>query len=206
MVKEIELKLDLGSFSNYLKLMGFLGQVESETHQKNAFFDTEERKLRASGWALRVRAEDERGFVTVKGVSTQVGGALVRDEFEAEISRSEAINCMALTTDIMSMGVAPIDFVKHQVGHVPVMILVKFDNVRQIKTVRLGDYDYRFEVDKTEFGDGSVDYELEVEVPETSHIEVVGDGIRRIFSSLDIPYEPQGEGKFSRALQRAGIK
>jgi uncharacterized protein YjbK len=112
---------------------------------------------------------------------------------------------MSLATDVMSLGIPPIDFLKHQVGSVAVVILVKFDNVRQVKPIKIGDYDYKFEVDKTEFGDGSVDYELEVEVPETSRIETVTDGLRKILASLGIPFEPQATSKFARALKRAGI-
>ena len=45
MTQEIEIKLDLGSFTNYLKLIGFLGHIEDEIKQINAFFDSNNRKL-----------------------------------------------------------------------------------------------------------------------------------------------------------------
>ena len=41
--REIEIKLDLGSFTNYLKLLGFLGQIEHEELQQNGFFDSDDR-------------------------------------------------------------------------------------------------------------------------------------------------------------------
>ena len=55
--KEIEIKLDLGSFTNYLKLIGFLGQIELEDRHINSFFDTEDNQLSQKGWALRYCAK-----------------------------------------------------------------------------------------------------------------------------------------------------
>ena len=73
---EIEIKLQLGSFTDYLKLVGFLGQIESEEHQINGFFDTEDRRLAKGGWAFRVRAEDRRGLITLKSIPTVSGMAV----------------------------------------------------------------------------------------------------------------------------------
>lgn len=206
MDQEVEIKLDLGSFTNYLKLMGFLGQVDREVRQHNGFFDTEDRRLSQLGWAFRVRAEDERGLITVKSMASEVGDAFVRDEIEGEIPRSRAIDCLNLNTDLMGFDLEPVRFVREQLGPVPVAVLVKFDNLRQSKTFRLGDYDYTLEIDSTDFADGSVEYELEVELPDTSKVDIVTDGLRKMFSSLGIPYESQTESKFYRALQKAGIR
>jgi uncharacterized protein YjbK len=206
MDQEVEIKLDLGSFTNYLKLMGFLGQVDREVRQYNGFFDTEDHRLSQLGWALRIRAEDHRGLVTVKSTTSEVGDAFVRDEIEAEIPRSRAIDCLNLNTDVMGFDLEPIRFVREQLGPVPVAVLVKFDNLRQSKVFRFGDYDYTLEIDSTEFADGSVEYELEVELPDTGKVEVVTDSLRKMFSSLGIPYQGQTESKYYRALMKAGIK
>ncbi len=202
---EIEIKLDLGSFTNYLKLMGFLGQTEKEERHLNAFFDTEDRKLSQAGWALRVRAENQRGLITIKSIARESGSAFIRQEVEAEINRSVALDILALQSDVMEQPVLPIEYLIEKVGRVDVMILVKFENIRQKKFFRIGDFNYLLEIDKTEFGDGSVDYELEVELPDISRLETVDDSLRRIFSSLAIPYEIQTESKFSRALKRAKL-
>ena len=203
--REIEIKLDLGSFMNYLKLMGFLGQIDSESRQENAFFDTEDRRLAAAGWALRVRAERDLGLVTLKGLRTDVGGAAVREELETVIPRGRAIDCMNLAFDVIHLTVPPVEFVRQQFGELALALLVRFDNVRQCKNFRMGDRDYLLEIDKTEFSDGSVDYELEMELPNTDVIEAASDSLRKLFGSLDIPYRPQPQGKFVRALQKAGL-
>ena len=65
--REIEFKLNLGSFTNYLKLIGFLGKIEHEEYHVNAFFDSEDRRLAKAGWALRVRVENGRRGTTCRG-------------------------------------------------------------------------------------------------------------------------------------------
>ncbi len=205
MSREIEIKLNLGSFTNYLKLMGFLGQTEKEERHLNAFFDTQDRKLSAAGWALRVRAENHRGLVTIKSIAKETGSAFIRQEIEAEISRSEALDVLALQVDVMDLPVLPVEYLTEKLGRLEVMILVKFENLRQKKFFKIADYTYLLEIDKTEFGDGSVDYELEVELPDTSRLETVEDSLRRMFNSLSIPFETQSESKFARALKRAKV-
>ena len=202
---EIEIKLNLGSFTNYLKLMGFLGQTEKEERHLNAFFDTEDRQLSKAGWALRVRAENTRGLVTIKSIAKESGSAFIRQEVEAEITRSVALDILALQSDVMNQPVLPIEYLIEKIGRLDVMILVKFENLRQTKAFKIADHNYLLEIDKTEFGDGSVDYELEVELPDISRVETVDTGLRRVFSSLAIPYEVQSESKFARALKRAKV-
>ncbi len=202
---EIEIKLQLASFMDYLKLLGYLGQIESEEHQINAFFDTEDRQLARHGWALRVRAESNRGLVTVKTIPTERGAAVLRQEIEAEILRGVAMDIIGLRTDLMGLSAMPVDFIKKQFPDIHVAKLIQFDNVRQKKLFRIGMENYLLEVDKTSYTDGSVDYELEVELTDPEKIEAVEDALRKLFTNLDIPFEHQSESKLVRALKRAKI-
>lgn len=203
---EIEIKLNLGSFTNYLKLIGFLGQIEKEDYQLNAFFDTEDHQLAKAGWALRVRAENNRGLVTIKSVATESGTAHIRQEIESEIPRGEAVSLINLHSDVMKLTSLPVAYLKERVGDLQVARLVEFENVRQTKLFKIGDHNYLIAVDKTEFNDGSVDYELELELPERSLIETAESELLRLFSSLGIEFRPQSDSKFARALAKAGIK
>ena len=203
--REIEIKLDLGSFTNYLKLIGFLGHIEDEVHHVNCFFDTEDRKLAKAGWALRVRAETKRGLVTIKSISTDSGIASIRQEIETQIDRPVATAIIELQSDIMGLEIMPIQYIKSLIGNVDLARLVKFENIRQRKLFKMDDHNYMLEIDKTEFNDGSVDYEMELELADISRIETIERSLRRVFSSLDIPFARQTESKFARALLRAGI-
>jgi uncharacterized protein YjbK len=203
---EIEIKLQLTSFTDYLKLVGFLGQIESEEHQVNGFFDTEDRQLAKAGWAFRVRAEDRRGLVTIKSISTRTGMAVIRQEIEAEIPRGTAMEALNLHTDVLALEIMPVQFIKRDFPNIQLAKLIQFNNTRQKKLFRIGDNNFLLEVDKSEYSDGSVDYELEVELNDTKQIEVVEDHLRKLFGSLGIPFERQAESKFSRALCRAGLR
>ncbi len=202
---EIEIKLRLESFMDYLKLLGFLGKVESEDHHINGFFDTEDRQLAKAGWALRVRAENHRGLVTVKSIPTRSGLAVIRQEIEAEINRGEAVEVLNLHRDVLSLEIIPVTFIRQKFPELTLARLIQFENDRQKKLFRIGDYNYLLEVDKTEYSDGSVDYELEVELSDTSRIETVEDHLRKLFLTLGIPFEHQPESKFARALKKARI-
>lgn len=203
--QEIEIKLCLESFTDYLKLLGFLGQVESEEHHVNGFFDTEDRKLAADGWALRVRVESGHGLLTLKSETSKPGVAVTRDQIEVEIPLGEAVDILSLRKDVMALSNASVDFVKRTWGKINVTKLAHFENTRQKKPFRIGDYNYVLELDKTEFADGSVDYELELELSDESRIEIVEDGLRKLFASLGIPFCLQTESKFARALKKTGV-
>ena len=203
---EIEIKLQLRSFTDYLKLVGFLGQIENEEHQLNGFFDTEDRQLAKAGWAFRVRAENRRGLITIKSISKQAGMAVIRQEIEAEITRGAAMDVLNLHTDPLSLEIMPVQFIMRDFPKIQLAKLIQFNNTRQKKLFRIGDTNYLLELDKSEYSDGSVDYELEVELNDTKQIEVVEDHLRKLFGSLGIPFERQAESKFSRALNRAGLR
>ena len=66
-------------------------------------------------------------------------------------------------------------------------------------------YNKRLNIDKTEFNDGSVEYELELELSDTSKIETIEANLRKLFLTLDIPFIRQTESKFARALKKANI-
>ncbi|MBN1213170.1 MAG: CYTH domain-containing protein [candidate division Zixibacteria bacterium] len=202
---EIEIKLQLESFPDYLKLIGFLGNIDYEDRHLNAFFDSEDRHLSSSGWVFRVRVENERGLITVKDTGRQAGSAMVRQEIEAEISRAMAMDILNLRLEPLSISVTPVEFIRREFPELKLAKLIQFNNVRQRKTCQLGDKDYVFEIDKTEFSDGSVDYEVEIELTDIHQIENVENDLRKLFGNLNIPYARQTESKLARALKKAKL-
>lgn len=202
---EIEIKVRLASFMDYLKLVGYLGQIESEDHHINGFFDTEDRQLAKGGWALRVRADDHKGIVTAKSIDQNSGMAAIRQEIEAEIPRSTALEILALRYDVLKLEIMPIEFVRSKFPQAQLAKLIQFENTRQKKLFRICDHNYLLEVDTTKYNDGSVEYELEVELSNPELISTVEDHLRKLFASLEIPFEKQADSKFARGLKKARI-
>lgn len=201
---EIEIKLRLESFTEYLKLLGFLGSPDRELHQINCFFDSEDNTLHKAGWVIRVRAEDDRGLVTLKGTDSEEHElAVMREEVEAVIGRGEAMSIINLERDILSLDAEPVRFVRKNWPGLALSRQVQFSNTRQLKNYKIGDYSYVLELDRTEYADGTVDYELEMELDQPERTEVVIPSLQKLFASLDIPFERQEQTKLERALLRS---
>jgi uncharacterized protein YjbK len=204
---EIEIKLKLDSFADYLKLVGFLGSPDAVLQQRNCFFDSEDHRLMKEGWALRVRVESSRGLVTLKSTAFSYDEelAVMREEIEEEINTTTAAAVIDLRKDVLSLDVAPVRFVKD--GHPDIQLarLVGFRNTRQCKKHRFGDFTYELLLDKTEFSDGSCDYELELELERPEQSATVVPALKKLFGSLDIGFAPQSETKFARALACSGL-
>ena len=201
---ETEIKLRIDSFPDYLKLLGCLGPMDTEEHQRSAFFDSEDQRLGQAGWALRVRIEGRRGLITLKGMASDHGLAVTRREIEAEVPRAVASEVCDLRRDILSLDAEPVEVVKRDFPGISLTRLVMFDNLRRSRRMQLGDGVYTLEVDKTQFPDGSVEYELEVEVTDPEEAERVEEHLRRMFGSLGIPFVRQSETKLARALHHLG--
>jgi uncharacterized protein YjbK len=127
---------------------------------------------------------------------------VVREERESEIDRGAAIDIIDGRIDPMKLEVSPILFLRKRLGQPAVQVIAQFRNERRTKRFRIGDHEYVLEIDKTEFADSSVDYELEVEVPGPDHLDSVEAHLRRIFESLQITFKTQDKSKFRRALER----
>ena len=160
--------------------------------------------MSGGGWALRVRTEGQNGLVTLKSDNKGSDKVAIRNEIEASISFAVAADVIALKHDILDLDIAPVVFVKEKFGQVNLARLVRFENYRQRKDFQMGDHTYTLEVDTTTFSDGSVDYELEVELPDEDCLDAVLNDLRRMFSSLSIPFQHQPSSKLARALKRVG--
>ncbi len=199
---EIEIKLQLESFPDYLKLIGYLGSVDGENHHVNGFFDSEDNRLNDGGWVLRVRAENDRGLVTAKSFGAHSGLAVIRQEIEAEINRGLALEILGGFSDVLDLDIEPVEYIKNEFPDLSVVKHVSFENDRQYKKYAIDGAEYVLEIDKTEFADGSVDYELEVEVADREAVDSVERQLRKVFELLDVNFEKQAVSKYERALRR----
>ena len=197
---EIEIKLKLCSYPEYLKLMGHLGHMDHEEKLVNSFFDTQARELSQAGWAYRVRVAGNSGLVTLKGLATVAGAASIRPEIQEEIARPIAYEIINGRHDPLDVDCRPANYVKTQLEFSSLVKTTHFEILRQTKEYSLNDRQYRFELDTTSFADGFSDYELEVELSDRELIETAERDLARLFEHLNIPFEVQTESKYARAL------
>ena len=199
---EIEIKIQLESFTDYLKLLGYLGPIDREEHHVNAFFDSPERQLGGAGYALRVRSTERSGSITIKSLVSQTEALAVRREIVAEIGSAMARRLIDSPAELMSLEVEPVVFLRRHFPNLRPVPILQFRNERHIKRYLLGESEFDLEIDRTEFTDGSTEYELEVELPDQVHYQPVHDALERIFQSLAITLTTQNKSKFERALAR----
>ena len=95
--EEIEIKLELSSFAEYLKLLGFIGHPDNEFCQRNFFYDSVDNRLSKEKITLRVRQDPEYGIVSLKGEATYLAQAAIRAETETHIE-------LNITNDIIQGG------------------------------------------------------------------------------------------------------
>ncbi len=203
---EIEIKLALPSFCDYLKLIGFIGKADSVINQRNIFYDTDTQEISKLGYALRLRIESNRGIVTLKSTTIQKGKAAVRDEIEETVSIEQAAD-ISQTDSLLSLDIAPIRFLLAQSKNLKnIKPILQFANERIKKEILLNNRAYLFEVDKTMYVDSSVDYELEIELATIDEIDFAVTDIQHLFKSLEIDFLAMKKSKFERALEIAGLK
>lgn len=197
---EIEIKLSLRSYPEYLKLIGYLGHMDHEERLINSFYDTPGRELSKADWAYRVRVTSDSGLVTLKGLTTVSGAAAIRQEIQEQIARPLAFEIINDRHSPLNIDCRPAEFVKNELGFSSLVKVVRFEIFRQSKQHSICDRQYTFEIDTITFADGSSDYELEVELPDQEIIETAERDLWRLFDHLNIPFEVQTESKFARAL------
>ena len=199
---EIEIKIQLESFTDYLKLLGYLGPIDREEHHHNAFFDSLEKELAGAGYVLRVRSTDQAGSITLKSSGSQRDALAVREEIIGEIGSVMARRIIEGHADLMTIETEPVVVVRRMFPDLKPQLMLQFRNERHVKRHRLGECDIEFEIDKTEFADGSNEYEIEVELADVDQFEPVNTCLMRLLHTLSIPYIAQTKSKFERALTR----
>ncbi len=197
---EIEIKVQLESFTDYLKLLGHLGPIDREEHHHNAFFDSPEKELAGAGYVLRVRATDRYGSITLKSAGSQKDALAVREEIIGEIDSGLARRIIEGQADLMSVETASMQVVRRMFPKLKPQMMIQFRNERHIKKYQLGECDIELEIDKTEFADGSNEYEIEVELADLKQFEPVNACLMQLLHTLSIPYAGQSKSKFERAL------
>jgi uncharacterized protein YjbK len=201
--EEIEIKLDLANQENYLKLIDYLGQCKNELFQENIFIDTFDNDFRNAEKAVRIRKENDTVTVTIKGKSDRpMEGLVIRPEINVKTDNSiyKAVKGNTLlVSDLPPEILSQLDNIE---SVKPLDIIVSFKNTRRQFTVDTENSALLLEIDATEYPDGTIDYELEVELDDKSEIEPAIKHVSGLLLGLSIPVKPQNESKLIRALMR----
>jgi uncharacterized protein YjbK len=202
--REIELKLDLGSEENYRKLCDHFTTVIDVKEQKNYFFDSTERLFYQNGWALRLRIVDKKATLAAKGKAIRKeGGVVVRPETEQPVARAWAY--LVIHRGRFYFEILPLD-IKNTMGFridgTLLKMFASFQTKRTVVPFQCKGAALNLEIDRVEFADGSIEYELEVEFGDDQPIETASEEIKKLLDRLKIPVVYQNQSKLARAMNR----
>jgi inorganic triphosphatase YgiF len=190
---EIEIKYEIDELTYDKILSHFAGSHTAPKHQKNVFFDTKENELLVSSWVLRLRQEDERSFLTVKGNASVSGLIHTRTEFEEEIP-SDLAQKLITGFSLSDCELLPCKKLIEYAGALFVTPFLSFENSR----IEIAWEGCTIELDRFEIGD-RVFFELEVEAA-SDKIKELEVRLQMLFSANGWIFSPSGASKFQRAL------
>jgi uncharacterized protein YjbK len=202
--RELEIKIDLQSESNYRKLLTRFRSAPNEIKQDNYFFDTPDHILAQTGWALRIRIEASHAAVTLKGKSVKSNLAHLADrpEYTTELPLQKALEYISNGFNLSDL---PDEFMRPLIDiHNPQIVTcqLRFVNFRHTIDYETASIRLPLEIDRTIFPDNSIDYELEIELAGPEQYPTAISAISNLLDELSIAVIYQTEGKLSRALRK----
>lgn len=192
----------------------FAGWPAARVLQVNHFFDTPGGALRAARLALRLREEDGRFAVALKGPEHPgPAGLAVRAELEREVDAATARAVLVGERSPLELLDAPASVLlgeaRARAAGAALVRVGGFENER----LRLGPRPFPpgpggpgpgpeliVELDRTRFPDGSVEHELELELPEGADAAAVERDLRALCAELGVPFEA-APSKAARCFQ-----
>lgn len=208
MIREIELKYKFDHKQDYLSLLNALEGEHRIEMQVNSLFDTPDLKLKAEHIFLRVRQSNENLIFTCKAKPENIDKPSemlsIHDEWERPINLNEAQNPVNLlakdwpgeSDNSKQTRLSLLRRVTQIIGHETPKLVGSFKNIRTHVPYQIGEHVLDFEFDQTDFG-SRIDYELEVELPESLSPQLAQDEINKLFKKLNIKTSPS-RGKAER--------
>lgn len=205
---EVELKLALVEPERLDALLAALPAPTSVVEQHNHYFVDDTRAAGATSLAAMVRVREtwratagglvrDEITLTVKRRRQAEGGVFVSDEHEQPLD--------AALWAAIRVGTAPLDeiagpamaWLRAQGPTGPLRLQGAMKNRRHLIAL----HDFALEVDRTEYPDGTVDAEVEVETGDPEAARVV---VERAAAAAAIRLVPQTLGKYARFLTHGG--
>jgi uncharacterized protein YjbK len=200
---EIEIKLDLSNETNYRNVVNILSSDSVPVKQENHFFDTDQKSLSDAGWALRIRKEADRAFITLKGPKkAAVDNLAIRDEYEEKIDTTAADRYIDEGMESPELPNLIAERITEACKGERLRRILSFVNYRLTAIRMVEEEAVEIAIDRTEFADGSVDFELEAELSDKSKYKSVKIMIEDILYKVGVPVVFQNKSKLARALNK----
>lgn len=188
---EQELKYRIAGQVEFEKVLQFLGPVTEVLEQCNYYFS--DRPDRPSpDWSLRVRQANQLYELTFKLGKKQTGGYFQSTEVECPIDAEQVEELLSQPVWSESLWeLPPLERLRREFGVGRLVLLGSLRNQRHCCPQKAG---WVAEMDITQFPQGRVDYELEIETAEVAAVEAA---LQPIAGFL----RPQTKTKFRRFLE-----
>ena len=197
---EKELKYKLLSESDYNKLREYLDKESSGTilQQKNFYYDTEEMLLLKHNAILRARIENEKVIITFKQQKGKKQGYFISDEIENNVSLEDINRVFSGKIPIIELCGDNRENVEKLLENKELNLTGTFQNKRIVYYID----DIKLELDKINYGNGIVDYEIETESEDEKKVREYLD---TLLQSLSVRYQLQDKTKYRRFLEARNI-
>ncbi len=200
--REREWKLALASEADADSLRSVLPPPFEETIQNNTYWDLPGRPLSAAGVLVRLRLEERargaRAFVTVKDAAVRsAGGLFEAPEDEEEVPVAAAREVLAGARGLASLGTGVLARLARRQG-----ALDRLEQWGAMKNLRRR---YRLagdlvvELDRTEFPDGGVEWEIELE---SAEVAAAARALSALLGRAGVVAQPQTLTKSERLARR----
>jgi len=211
MCREIEFKFGVHSRRAFEQLVAHLGLPESllteGVTQVNHFFDSQTRCLHKKHFVIRLREEKEKNILTVKGEQAiqQQGTSVLSDRVEEEVAipRQAAEDLLhgrispqqAISDHFKNRSASIMQMIKTACNDQNLVHIGEFSNVRiHLPPVMLAvantSEKLEFELDTSTFPDGSVEYELEIEITEHNNAASIEAALVELLQQAGIEWHP----------------
>lgn len=190
--REIELKIEITE-EIYTSLIKQFPIIRNEL-QENYFFDTENRILNSNFWALRIRFQEGKAFLTAKGPKIIQSDEQIRPEYEVELPLDVGKK-MQNGIELDKGLYPPINILYEKFGKILLLPLLSFTNQR----IYIAWKQWILEIDKTCIG-AKIFYELEIEAA-IDTISSLKTEVMDFFAFHNWELKYSKSDKFSRAVK-----
>lgn len=214
---EREFKAMLSGNEERERLIALIGGSMRVLAQRNLLFDTRSRALAAAGLSLRLRHENFTWWLTAKGtaqgVCTEASLLSARGEAERMLHPAIALHLAAGTADPLPLiraaepaasALRLASAIEREAQGAPLIVVGEFRNERTLCAASLpGGLAVSIALDRSEMPDGTVEHELELEIPR-AQVRHAAAWLEQLLRRAEIPLRPaqSKRQRYVRALAR----